>query len=344
MSQPDAAAFATVMKMRQLAISAAFAGALRAGTRLGLADAIDDTPRSVSELAAAVNAEPDALERLLRALAAHGVFAADDQGRYGHTDLSRLLRLDAPRSLYHMVCWATEPWTWAVWGELETAVRTGKGVFEERFGKEFFTYLHEDAPESAAVFDKAMTESSVLSAQNVAQSLDLRGAGTVADIAGGQGYVLATLLERFPEVRGTLLDLPDVVANADARLRPGGALAERATLLPGDCRQSVGVQADVYVLKNILEWDDDSTVTALRNVRAAAAPGARVVVIENLVDGSPEMRFTTAMDLLLLLNVGGKKHTKDGLAALMRKAGLDVFEIKPIGPYLHVFDSVVPKN
>jgi C-methyltransferase len=344
MSQPDAAAFATVMKMRQLAISAAFAGALRAGTRLGLADAIDDTPRSVAELAAAVNAEPDALERLLRALTAHGVFETDDQGRYGHTDVSRLLRLDAPRSLHHMVLWATEPWTWAVWGELESAVRTGKGIFEEKFGKEFFTYLHEDAPESADVFDKAMTESSKLSAKNVAQSIDLGSAGSVADIAGGQGYVLSTLLERFPEVRGTLVDLPDVVANADARLQPGGALAGRATLLPGDCRQSVDVEADVYVLKNILEWDDDSTVTALRNVRAAAKPGARVIVIENLVDGSPEMRFTTAMDLLLLLNVGGKKHTKDGLAALMAKAGLDVFDIKPMGPYLHVFDSVVPKS
>jgi C-methyltransferase len=344
MTTPDAAAFATVMRLRELAISAAFAGALRAGVRLGLADTIDDTPRTAAELAAVVNAEPDALQRLLRALTAHGVFQVDGQDRYGHTDLSRMLRLDAPRSLHHMVLWATEPWTWAVWGNLDTAIRTGKGVFLDQFGKEFFTYLHEDAPASAAIFDKAMTESSILSAKNVAQSLDLAGASTVADIAGGQGHVLATLLERYPDLRGTLLDLPDVVANAEPRLRPGGTLAERVTLLAGDCRDSVGIDADVYVLKNILEWDDDSTVTTLRNVRAAARPGARVIVIENLVDGSPELRFTTAMDLLLLLNVGGKKHTKDGLAALMGKAGLDVFDVRPMGPYLHLFDSVVPKD
>jgi hypothetical protein len=53
------------------------------------------------------------------------------------------------------------------------------------------------------------------------------------------------------------------------------------------------------------------------------------------------MRFTTAMDLLLLLNVGGAKHSKQSMTALMAAAGLDVTGIHPVNPYLHAFEATV---
>jgi len=112
--------------------------------------------------------------------------------------------------------------------------------------------------------------------------------------------------------------------------------------VPGDVRVSVPVAADVYVIKNILEWDDDSTARTLRNVRAAGGPKARVVVIENLVDDSPSMRFSTAMDLLLLLNVGGAKHTRQSMVDRLTAAGLVIGEIRPMNPYLHAFECTVP--
>jgi C-methyltransferase len=112
--------------------------------------------------------------------------------------------------------------------------------------------------------------------------------------------------------------------------------------VPGDCREEIPVQADVYIIKNILEWDDDSTRRTLQNVVKAARPGARVVIIENIVDDSPSMKFTTAMDLLLLLNVGGAKHTKASLVSRMAEAGLEVGDIMPVNPYLHAFECTVP--
>ncbi|MEV4636639.1 methyltransferase [Actinoplanes sp. NPDC049548] len=341
MTTTDSSGFAAVMRIREIAMSAGYAAALRAAAQLKIADAFEESA-DVAELAAAVNAEPDALGRLLRALVCHGVLTEDEQGRFHHTDLSLLLRDGAPRSLRHMVLWATEPWTWEMWGHLDKAVRTGKGISQELYGKEFFTYLHEDAPESAEVFDQAMTQSSRLSAKAVAATLDLSSARKVVDIAGGQGHTLATVLEQNPHLEGVLFDLPDVVANADGRLRTGGELAGRVALVAGDCRNGVDVDADVYILKNILEWDDDSTVTTLRNVAAKGRPGARVIVIENLLDGSPEMKFTTAMDLLLLLNVDGRKHTKDGLVGLVKQAGLQVQDVRPAGPYLHLIESTIP--
>ena len=330
------------MRFRELVFGAACAAAVRAAARLGVADALGDSPLAVEDLAAAVKTEPKPLRRLLRALSCYGVFAEQQDGTFTHTDMSRLLREDDPNSLRAISLWCTEPWTWDAWPKLDEAVRSGRNVVEDLYGKEFFVYLNEDAPESADVFNRAMTTSSVQSARDVAQFLDLSGSKSVADIGGGQGHVVASLLEKYPSLHGTLLDLPRVVENADPRLRAGGALADRMRLVPGDCRAAVPVQADVYIIKNILEWDDDSTTRTLRNVIEAGGPGARVVVIENLVDDTPSMRFSTAMDLLLLLNVGGAKHTTESMLGRLTDAGLVIDDVRPVNPYLHAFDCTVP--
>ncbi|MER6985178.1 methyltransferase, partial [Streptomyces carpinensis] len=289
-----------------------------------------------------VKTEPKPLRRLLRALTCYGVFTEQPDGAFAHTDMSRLLREDDPNSLRNITLWCTEPWTWDAWPKLDEAVRTGRNVVEDLYGKEFFVYLNEDAPESADVFNRAMTTSSMQSARDVAELLDLSGASSVADIGGGQGHVVASLLEKYPGMHGTLMDLPRVVDNADPRLRPGGALADRVSIVAGDCREAVPIRADVYIIKNILEWDDDSTARCLRNVMEAGGPKARVVVIENLVDDTPSMRFSTAMDLLLLLNVGGAKHTTQSMVSRLEAAGLAIDDISPVNPYLHAFDCTVP--
>ncbi|MCX4744165.1 methyltransferase [Kitasatospora sp. NBC_01287] len=330
------------MRLRELVFGAACAAAVRAAAGLRVADALADTPATAEELAAALGIEARPLARLLRALSCYGIFTEHADGRYAHTEMSRLLREDSTDSLRYIALWCTAPWTWEAWPRLDDAVRSGASVFPDLYGKEFFDYLHDDATDSARVFDQAMTHSSRQSAEDIARSVDLTGVTSVVDIGGGQGHVLAGLLERYQELRGALLDLPTVVANADPRLREGGALADRVQLLPGDCRDEVPIQADMYIIKNILEWDDDSTRRTLRNVLAVARPGARVLVIENLVDDSPSMKFTTAMDLLLLLNVGGAKHTKESLVSLITEAGLTIGEIRPVNAYLHAFDCTVP--
>ena len=332
----------SAMRLRELVFGAACAASVRAAVRLGAADALGERPAAVEELADTLGVRARPLGRLLRALASYGVFEERPDGRFAHTEMSRMLREDAPDSLAYVALWCTEPWTWDAWPLLDEAVRSGDAVFPRLYGKEFFDYLHDDAADSARVFDRAMTHSSRQSARDVAAALDLTGVGEVVDIGGGQGHVLAALLEKHPDVRGTLMDLPKVVENADPRLRDGGPLAGRTRLVGGDCRERIPVRADLYVIKNILEWDDGSTRRTLANVVAAAGPGARVAVIENLVDDTPSPRFTTAMDLMLLLNVGGRKHTTESLTTLMAQAGLRVREVRPVNAYLHAFLSTVP--
>ncbi len=332
--------------IRELALGAAVASALQVAVRLGVADALGDADTHVDDLAKTVDALPATLGRLLRMLSTHGVFeeTASCSEVFRHTGLSRMLRADAAGGMADMVLWAGAAWTWDAWPKLESAVRDGKPVVPGLYGKDFFRYLHQDAPEDARIFNRAMTQASALTSQAVAETLQLETARCVADIGGGQGHLLRTVLETHPHVAGELFDLPDVVAGADASLREGGALAERTRITPGDCLESVPVSADVYLIKQILKWDDDRSVRVLRNVAEHAEPGARIVAVQNLVDLSPEPRVTTAMDLFLLLNVGGREHRQSDFEELFRRAGLEFTGVTRARSALYLIEARVPET
>ncbi|MGX2993189.1 methyltransferase [Streptomyces sp. JNUCC 64] len=325
------------------ALSAACAASLRAAVTLGVPEALGDAPATADELATAVGADPEALRRLLRSLTSYGVFAEDGADAFVHTGKSLALREDSPDSLKHLVLWCTEPWLWSLWGRLDESVRTGGEVFSQEYGRKFYEHLHKEWPDSAAVFDRAMTQQTRLSARTLAGLLPVSGAGTVADVGAGQGLVLATLLERHPALQGFLLDLPDVVANADPRLRPGGELAHRVRLVPGDCLREIPVRADLYLFKNILGVDEERSALILRNAVASARPGARMVIVENFVDADgPGLPLASAMDLRMLLVIGGRKHTRAGLLGIVERAGLVVDGVRPVDSSLHMIEATVP--
>nr|WKU62168.1 methyltransferase [uncultured bacterium] len=330
-----------ITALRDLSLASAAPAALRAAIRVGVADELGDDPAPVDRLAKSLDVDAHVLGRLLLNLRCYGVFDETEAGVV-HTAVSRLLREDHPQSLRNWVLWVTEPWVWELWPDLEDAVRTGRGHFEERYGASFFSHLHDRWHESTEVFNKSQTELSALTSAAIAETLDLTGVRTFADIGGGRGYTLSTLLEHNPHLHGTLVDLPAAVAQPDPRLRPGGALAGRSRVVEGDCLREIPVEADVYQFKSILEWDDERTVTALRNAARAGRPGSRVLMITNLVDDSPEIRYATGIDLLFLLNTNGRRHTRKGVTALVERAGLELRGVTPVKPLLHVVEAVIP--
>ncbi|CAO5245967.1 methyltransferase [Frankia sp. AgKG'84/4] len=329
-----------ISALRDLALASAAPAALRAAIQVGIADALGDAPTPVGALATSLGVNPEVLGRLLLNLRSYGVFAETPDGIV-HTPVSRLLREDNPQSLRYWVLWVTEQWVWELWPDLEQAVRTGRGHFEERYGTGFFAHLHSTSRESTEIFNRSQTELSRLTSAAIAQALDLSDVKTFADVGGGRGYTLATLLDANPHLHGTLVDLPAAVAQPDPRLRPDGSLASRSSVMAGNCLEKIPVDVDVYQFKSILEWDDDLTVTALKNAAAAGHPGSRILMITNLVDDSPEIRYATGIDLLFLLNTNGRRHTKKGVTELVRRAGLQLDGVTPVGSLLHVVETTV---
>ncbi|WP_024806284.1 methyltransferase [Nocardia sp. BMG51109] len=333
-----------ISRIKEVAWGLVSTAALVTAVDLGIAGALDAGPRSAADLARELDADPVALAQLLDALVAREVFARRDDGTYGNTRMSQLLREDDPNSVTYLVRWIGHPIFWRLWPHLREAVTEGKPQSTAVFGSDFFRYIHTHEPEAVSVFTAAMTQASNHTSAQVVEAMGLSGAETVADIGGGQGRLLRAVLETHPDVRGYLLDLDNVVAEALPELRDGGTLADRATVLAGDCRVDVPVRADVYVLKNILDWDDDSTLRTLRNVLRNAAPGARVMVVETLTDHTPEPVVTSALDMLLLVNVGGRKHSSQHVAELFDRVGLTFGGVRPTGTFLALAEGIVPEG
>ncbi len=344
-SAPQYEERATDIRVKELALGLCNSAMMMVVTKLGVADQIEDEPVALIDLADAVGADAATLGRLLRALEVRGVFQEVDEDHFAHTDMSRLLREDHPKSLRWLVRWLVEPWTWMAWPQLDQVVRTGQAVFPGQDGKEFFTYLSEDAPESYKIFNRAMSQASGYTSEAIADIVDLSGASRIVDIGGGQGHLLCALLRRNPHVQGILYDLPAAVDQANPALRPGGELADRATVRPGSCLESVPGGCDVYILKNLLEmWEDDKTVHVLHNVAITAPAGARVLIIQQLVDATAEMELTTAMDMMLLIIDGGRRPRRRHLEDLIARSGLELDEIRPTQNSLSVLYARVPNQ
>lgn len=299
-------------------------GAIVAAAQLKLADAIEDTDAGsdVAQIAARAEADPEATLSLLRALAIMGIVRRTGDRRYGHTAISRGLRTGAPQGFLDMVLMAGAQWTWAMSSRTGQAVRTGKPVFPEVYGKDLFSYFAEDDPESGAAFDKAMTAMNEASLPGVVAALEPNGAGSVADVGGGQGSLLRALLLAHPGLTGTLVDVEQAIGEAHPELT--GELAGRARLVVGDCTAAVPVSADLYLLRHVLHmWDDRTAATVLRNCAASAVPGARVVVVEQLLDEDADDPSVALLNLHMLAIGGGRTRTAGDFARLFEQAGLD---------------------
>ncbi len=199
--------------------------------KLGVADALHAAPRTAVDLAGADGADPDALARVLCALAVRGVVAADEQGRYRLTALGDRLRTDAEGSLHATALLRGEV-DYAAWGRLADTLRAGRPGFEQAFGTDFFAHLSRDEA-AAEHFDHFMVAASGRIARALLGCYDVATAGTVVDVGGGSSTLMAAILDAYPHLHGALVDTPEVAARARRTLAAAG-LAARCDVVAGD--------------------------------------------------------------------------------------------------------------
>lgn len=297
--------------------------ALGAAADLGVADALAGGPLTTDELARRVDANADALGRLLRLLSSLGYFALDGD-RWKNNPTSELLREDHPESMRAWALFLASDWVGTIWNELPTSVRTGGSGTEVAFGLEYFD-LMQQRPETGEVFDAAMAAASRFTAPFVTAGYDFAARTRVCDVGGGSGTLLGAILAANPGLHGVVFDLPEVVEGAPAELAARG-VADRCEVVGGDFFASVPGGCDLYVLQSIIhDWDDESAVKILTCVREAMTPGSRVLLLEGIVPTSGVAHPSKYADLLMLVLTGkGRERTEPEYAALAARAGLRV--------------------
>jgi hypothetical protein len=274
----------------------------------------------------------DALFRVLRAVASLGVLSQDRQDRFAATPVSELLRPGAKGSLHARLILYGQPWWWTAAGGLLETVESGAPAFDRLHGASLFDWLVAH-PDASAIFDAHMTAMTGAEADGVVGIGGWPDAGTVVDVGGGRGTLLAALLRARPNLHGVLFEQPHVIEDAGAWLSAAG-VAERCRLVAGSFFEAVPAGADLYVLKDIVhDWDDDRAVAILRTVRAAVPDSGRLGVIERVIPAGDAPAPGKLVDVTMLLITGGRERTRDEYASLLGAGGfrLETIDTTPAG-------------
>ncbi len=334
MSQSDGGIGNVTPNVRLVEMAMAYSRSctLCAAARLGVADALGDEVRDSRFLADRCQADPDALYRLLRALAAMGVVGEAEPEHFRLTPLGEPLRRDHPHSVRAAVIF------WAdlladEWRLLTECVRTGKPASQVR--DPGVPSRWSQVPEAGAIFRAVMGTAPAEDYAPIARAWDFSQAGVVADLGGGGGSLILAVLELHPHLRGMLVDLEPSVEAARARFAED-RLGSRCALLAADLSQSVPAGADVYMLKHVLHGRGDADAIAmLSNIRAVIPEYGRLLIIEFVLpplvsQADSQLEGRLLSDLNMLVVTGGRERSEREWKRLLGAARFAVTRIFPV--------------
>jgi hypothetical protein len=294
----------------------------------GAADAVGAGGATPEAIARHTGLDADALDRMLRLLAAHGIFKHGADGRYEHTEASWLLRSDAPRSLRSYVRMNGLRVFWDRYADLDGTARAGR---PQRDWAHLVEHLAAH-PEESAIFNEAMVSKSRTVLPAVAAAYDFSGFGTIVDVGGGRGHLLELILDAARQAKGIVFELEHVVADALA--------APRLTLVTGDFFTDPLPQADCYLLMDVLhDWDDAHAARILQAVRKAAHAQSRVLIVETLVPETPGPHFGKSLDITMLAVTGGRERSRKQYAALLAETGFALARVLPTASYYSIVEA-----
>lgn len=293
--------------------------------RTGVADLLAGGPQSTDQLARSLHVDAGALYRIMRTLSSYGLFTEDREQRFALTPLGSLLQTDVPGSMRSMAIWNGEL-PYRAWGAVQQTIETGKPALTHVLGMKLFEYLSQN-PEPGRIFDEAMTGLSMQVSQAVVAAYDFSGTRQIIDVGGGQGTLVAAILQANEELQAILFDLPSVVEDSRKHLETAG-IASRCEVMAGNFFELVPAGADCFVLSSVIhDWDDEQSLRILRQCRHAMDPDSKLLLVECVIPESPEPFFSKLLDLQMLVVTGGRERTAGQFKDLLAAAGFRLTNI-----------------
>ena len=298
---------------------------------LGVADLLGDEPQSAATLARAGGLHPQALHRVLRSLANHGVFVHDGE-RFAHNEASRLLRSNVPGSMRSHARMMGLKVHWDAYRELDVSVRTGKPGIAAVVDGGLFGYLHAH-PEQGRLFSEAMEGKAFTQIGPILETYDFTAFQTIGDIGGGIGHLLNAVLGRAPQARGVLFDLPQVIEHARKNPNP------RVEYVGGDFFKDPIPPCDAYMMMTVLhDWSDTEAISILKNIGANAPRNAKILILEGVVKPDARNDFLLDLDIELLVMTTGRERTRSEWDAVISGAGMRLTRVLPAGTWSSIVE------
>ncbi|MBV9231667.1 MAG: methyltransferase [Chloroflexi bacterium] len=307
---------------------------------LGIADLLKDGPRHFEDLAQATNTHAPSLYHVLRLLTTVDLLTEAQTHSFALTPLGTYLQTDVAGSMRHLVRFYGQQTTWRVWGALLHSVQTGEPSYGQVWGVSNREYRAQH-PEAAALFDQYMTEWAARLAPTVEAAYDFSTTSTLVDVGGGQGHILATILQAHPRLRGVLLDLPPVVAGAPPLLEAAG-VADRCEVVGGDAFTAVPAGYEIYLLSRVLlPYDDDHALTILTRCQQAMQPRGKLLLVEPVIltEQAPNLLGMEA-DVHMLVITGGRERTEAEYRALLQACGFELTQLTAVLTPFYLIEAV----
>jgi SAM-dependent methyltransferase len=321
-------------RLRGMIFGAIQAQAMCVAAELSIPDLLRDGAMGLHELAAATKADVTALERLMRLLVQMGVVTESRPAQFTCTGLGKYLQADVPSSLRNYTRLTNLETVLHVVARLQHSIRTAESQYMALHGEAFYPAL-QHLPAEAAIFNGAMQEISEQDIVAIRESHDFSRCRSVVDVGGGQGHLLAALLDDYPDLHGVLLDVPGVIAGAGEILQchvAGG----RCRVVGGDFLQAVPAGGDLYLLKRVLSHcSGEHARKLLSNIRTVIAPQGRLLV----ADPDPASLYGASFDVLMLVLLGGGLRTGEQLRELFAATGFAWTRTLETSAELHLIEA-----
>lgn len=304
-------------------------------TRLGIPDILHKKPHSSSELAAATGAHPQALARVLRAVAASDILHERD-GQYHLTEWGNLLRTDNPESVAWFVRYVFDAWHWEISGKMYETVMTGKTGYHlvDPRSTGFYDFVQQEGREEVfETFNKGVRAWSAVQHQAAVAAYDFGHEPLVlVDIGGGMGSLVCLALQKNPQAQGINFDQPPMATASETFIESMG-LSNRCQAVGGNFFESVPANGDIYMISSVLMDHGDAEVEqVLRNIRQVMRADSKLLIVEALIGQANESGFGLLVDLLELLeNRSGHCRSEADFAVLLNRAGLTITRAIPTG-------------
>ena len=297
-------------------------------------------------LAPELDMQPEPLRRFLRGLVTMRLCEELEDGRFVLTPAGESLATGSHSNLRFKAEVVVGQY-WLPWVALKYSLETGKPAYDKFYGMTISDWRAMEKEEGEPFYRYlAKEEMKAENADDLMQSFDrIEDGDVLASIGGGYAGFLVPFLIGLPEHKAIVFDAPAVVDGAEPMFQAFG-LQHQVTFVAGDMLKSVPVEADIYILKGVLQQHDDARArTILENCRAAMKPGGRLIVYERLMpENAMDDPAGIMLDLHMMAITGGKARTKAEMERLIAEAGLAIAENKRTYEGLAFIDARIPES
>lgn len=238
-----------------------------------------------------------------------------------------------------MIFWGTET-HYRAFSEILYSMQTGQPARSKLLGRDGWEYLQQN-PEVARIFDDAMTDFSAIVAPAIASAYDFGQWGSITDVGGGNGILLAAILKLHCGLRGVLADRPHVLERAKERGFLGGEWEPRSAMRRCDFLREVPSGCRAYLMKHVIhDGDDEPAHTILANCRCVVAADGALLLVEWALPEGNLPSTDKLLDVVMLLMTGGRERTVEEYRQLLASAGFRLNRVAPTSTDLILIEAL----